>query len=340
MINAVYRLIAPGMLDVAYKEIDITKNVVVRPEFLSICKADQRYYLGTRDHDTLMKKLPMALIHECVGTVVYDPTGTYKKGETVIPVPNVPCKTDEFIAENYLPSSYFCSSGHDGFLRDYVDMPPERLVRVPQGVNHKVASFAELVSVSVHACSRFIAFSHGRRERIGIWGDGNLGFITALVLRYLLPEAKLCIFGTVAAKLAYFTFADEVYNVTAVPDNLRVDHAFECVGGEPSGRAIAQIIDHINPEGTLALMGVSENLIGISTRMVLEKGLRLYGSSRSGVKDFQKTVDLFAQHPEMASYLENIIGEVVPVYTIGDIHKAFAADAARNFGKTVLDWRK
>lgn len=340
MINAVYRLVAPGMLDVAYKEIDISSNVIIRPEFLSICKADQRYYLGARDHDTLMAKLPMALIHECVGTVVYDPTGTYQRGETVVPVPNVPCKTDEFIAENYLPSSYFCSSGHDGFLRDYVDMPPERLVRVPAQVNHRVAAFAELVSVSVHACSRFIAFSHSRREVIGIWGDGNLGFITALVLRYLLPEAKLFIFGTVAAKLNYFTFADAVYNVAAIPPEVRVDHAFECVGGEASGRAIAQIIDRINPEGTLSLMGVSENLIGINTRMVLEKGLRLYGSSRSGVADFQKTMDLFAEHPEMASYLENIIGDVIPVTSIADIHKAFSADVARNFGKTILDWRK
>ncbi len=340
MINAVYRLVAPGMLDVAYKEIDIKSNVIIRPEYLSICKADQRYYLGARDHDTLMAKLPMALIHECVGTVVYDPTGTYKRGEAVIPVPNVPTNDDEFIAENYLASSYFCSSGHDGFLRDYVDMPPDRLVRVPEGINHRIAAFTELVSVSVHATSRFLAFSHGRRDTIGVWGDGNLGFITALVLRYMLPEAKLCIFGTVSAKLAYFTFADEVYNVTAIPEGVRVDHAFECVGGEASGRAIAQIIERINPEGAISLMGVSENLIGINTRLVLEKGLRLFGSSRSGVKDFQKTVDLFVEHPELANYLENLIGEVIPIYSIADIHKAFSADVARNFGKTILDWRK
>lgn len=340
MINAVYRLVAPGMLDVAYKEMDISSNVIIRPEFLSICKADQRYYLGARDHETLMKKLPMALIHECVGTVVYDPTGTFKRGEAVVPVPNMPCKKDEFIAENYLPSSHFCSSGFDGFMRDYIDMPADRIVRVPDGVNHHVASFSELASVCVHACSRFMRFSHGRRDVIGIWGDGNLGFIAALLLRYLLPDAKLYIFGTVAAKLAYFTFADAVYNVAEVPADLKIDHAFECVGGDASGKAIAQIIDHINPEGTLSLMGVSENPIAINTRLVLEKGLRLYGSSRSGVEDFQRTMDLFAEHPEIPAYLENIIGDVVQINSIADIHKAFAGDIARNFGKTVLDWQK
>ena len=46
MINTVYRLIAPGMIDVACTEPDIKNKVILRPLYLSICKADQRYYLG------------------------------------------------------------------------------------------------------------------------------------------------------------------------------------------------------------------------------------------------------------------------------------------------------
>lgn len=340
MINAVYRLVAPGMLDVAYKEMDISNNVILRPEYLSICKADQRYYLGARSRDALMAKLPMALIHECVATVVYDPTGHFKRGDTVVPVPNVPCEKDEFIAENYLLSSCFCSSGHDGFLRDYVDMPYDRIVSVPDGLDRKIAAFAELVSVSVHAVSRFIRFSHGRRDVIGVWGDGNLGFITALILRAMLPQSKLYIFGTVQEKLSYFTFAHGVFHVDAIPEGLHVDHGFECVGGEASRSAIAQIIDLINPEGSVALMGVSENFIGINTRMVLEKGLRLFGSSRSGVEDFKMTMQILGEHPETAAYLENLIGDVITVHSIPDIHKSFAADIARNFGKTIIEWKK
>ena len=55
-----------------------------------------------------------------------------------------------------------------------------------------------------------------------------------------------------------------------------VDHAFECAGGEGSVAAIEQIIDRIN-RGTVSLLGVSENNVPINTRMVLEKGLRLFG---------------------------------------------------------------
>lgn len=50
MINEVYQLIAPKLIDTAYKEIDLSKNeVILRPVKMSICKADQRYYQGLRN---------------------------------------------------------------------------------------------------------------------------------------------------------------------------------------------------------------------------------------------------------------------------------------------------
>ena len=340
MINTVYRLIAPGMIDVACTEPDIKNKVILRPLYLSICKADQRYYLGNRSREVLKAKLPMALIHECCAKVVFDPTGTFKPGETVVPVPNTPMEEDDVIAENYRLSSRFCSSGYDGFLRDYIDITPDRLVRVPESVDPRVASFAELISVAVHAIRRFERFSHSRKNSIGIWGDGNVGFITALILKALYPDTKLYIFGTVYEKLGYFTFADGAYHVDHIPDDLKVDHAFECVGGEGSRFALAQIIDLINPEGTVGLMGVSERFVDINTRMVLERGLCLFGSSRSGVEDFQMTMDILEENPKIASYLENLIGQVAEISTIADIHTAFAQDISRNFGKTVLKWNK
>ena len=90
----------------------------------------------------------------------------------------------------------------------------------------------------------------------------------------------------------------------------------------------------------MSLMGVSENFVDINTRMVLEKGLRMYGSSRSGRDDFVRTVELLRDHPEMSHYLENIVGEEIPVSSISEIHQAFKIDYSRNFGKTVMVWNK
>ena len=160
------------------------------------------------------------------------------------------------------------------------------------------------------------------------------------MLHYLYPNAELYIFGTVEDKLNFFTFAKETFHVDAVPGGVSIDHAFECVGGPGSRPAINQMIDLIEPEGSISLMGVSENFVDINTRMVLEKGLNLFGSSRSGRKDFLRTMQIFAEHPEVGHYLENLIGDEFKVRSIPDIHKAFNADYMRNFGKTVIDWDK
>ena len=73
---------------------------------------------------------------------------------------------------------------------------------------------------------------------MGIWGDGNLGYITAIFFKAMFPEVKLCIFGLDENKLSDFTFADDTFSITSIPDDLSIDHAFECVGGEGSPKAL------------------------------------------------------------------------------------------------------
>ena len=85
MINQSYRLIAPKQIRTDFiDEIIDDETVVIRPTYLSICAADQRYYTGSRGKEVMDKKLPMALIHEAVGKVLYDPTGTYEEGTNVV----------------------------------------------------------------------------------------------------------------------------------------------------------------------------------------------------------------------------------------------------------------
>lgn len=341
MINTVYRLAEPRRFEIAFEDIELFgQNAIVRPTHLSICNADMRYYLGTRDPKVLAQKLPMALIHEGIGKVVFDPTGTFKSGDRVVMVPNAPCEKDDYIAENYLKTSKFCGSSMDGFLQEYVEISPKRLVPLPQGINLNVAAFTEIVSVSVHAITRFNKIAHARRERIGVWGDGNLGYITALFLKKTFPQSQIFVFGKTYGKLSDFTFADATYPVNAIPSGLTVDHAFECVGGNGSPVAIEQIIDLIKPEGTISLLGVSEYPVQINTRMVLEKGLRLFGSSRSGVADFEKTVAMYESNPEIIDYLGNLISSVNTVRTVADIKTAFEKDTKKAFGKTIMKWEE
>jgi len=121
---------------------------------------------------------------------------------------------------------------------------------------------------------------------------------------------------------------------------MKFDHAFECVGGNGSQVAINQIIDYIKPEGTISILGVSEYPVPINTRMVLEKGLRIFGSSRSGRDDFVKTVEMYREHPDIVEYLSHMVGYVKPVRSIKDMMEAFDLDINKSFGKTVMKWEK
>lgn len=337
MINTVYRLLSPRRFEIAFSEID-TQGVIVRPTHLSICNADQRYYQGTRDVKVLQEKLPMALIHEGIGQVIYDGTGSFKPGDRVVMVPNIPCESDDHIAENYLRTSKFCGSSADGFMQEYYQITPDRLILLPERIDADVAAFTELVSVSMHAISRFERIAHDRRGRIGVWGDGNLAFITSLLLKKTLPNSEIVVFGVNREKLSDFSFADRTYLTTEIPKDMLLDHAFECVGGSGSQYAIDQIIDCIRPEGTISVMGVSEYPVPVNTRMILEKGLRLFGTSRSGREDFRRTVELYDQHPEIPVYLSRLVGRTVEINSFSDIKTAFEIDAHKAFGKTILHW--
>ena len=337
MINKVYRLVDAQQIRVNFEERRLEGDgIVVRPTKISICAADQRYFTGKRGKEVMKQKLPMALTHEGVGKVVYDPKGEFKAGDRVVMIPNTPTEKETIIAENYMKSSKFRASGFDGFMQDYVFMGRDRIVKYTK-INDDIASFSELLSVSMHAINRFDMKSHIKRDVLGVWGDGNLGFITALILKHRYPESKIVVFGKNEEKLNYFSFVDEVYQINNIPSGVQVDHAFEAVGGLGSESAIEQIIDYINPEGSIALLGVSENPVAINTRMVLERGITLIGSSRSGRKDFVDVVNFLEENPAAQNQLQKLISAVIDVRSIEDMTKAFEYDLTTPF-KTVMNW--
>ncbi|MGT9231142.1 zinc-binding dehydrogenase, partial [Enterococcus faecalis] len=119
---------------------------------------------------------------------------------------------------------------------------------------------------------------------------------------------------------------------------LDIDHGFECVGGKGSQDAINQIINLIRPEGSISLLGVSEMPVEINTRLILEKGLTVIGSSRSGAEDFKNVVNLYEKHPDIIDKLALLKGEEFEIRTINDVINAFESDLSNSWGKTVLKW--
>ena len=338
MINIVYRLKSPKFFEEAIDEIELD-GVIVRPTYLSICQADQRYYQGSRPAEILEEKLPMALIHEAIGEVVFDNSGEFEVGDKVVMIPNTPQGSD-VCRPNYSYNSKFRGSGFDGFTSDLVRLEPDRVVRIPDEFNSHVSAFIELISVAYQGISKFSDLAITPKDALGVWGDGNLGFITSLLLKVMFPQSKVIVFGKHLENFNLFSFVDEIYQIHNVPDDLVIDHAFECVGSSASQSAIEQIIDLINPQGTINLFGVSEYPIPINTRMVLEKGLTVQGNSRSERQDFEGVVETLKQNPQLFEYLDKLVTNVCEINTLDDLKEAFEKDYISHFGKTILKWNK
>ncbi|MBQ2665624.1 alcohol dehydrogenase catalytic domain-containing protein [Methanobrevibacter sp.] len=338
MINIVYRLKSPKFFEEAIDEIELD-GVVVRPTHLSICQADQRYYQGSRPAEVLDEKLPMALIHEGIGEVVYDASGEYEAGDSVVLIPNTP-QGEDVCRANYSYNSKFRGSGFDGFTSDLIKLESDRVVKIPNDFNKNVSAFIELITVAYQGISKFSEIAVTPKDVIGVWGDGNLGFITVLLLKEKFPQSKIIIFGKHLENLNLFSFADEIYQIHNVPDDIVIDHAFECVGSSASQSAIEQIIDLINPQGIISLFGVSEYPVPINTRMVLEKGLTVQGNSRSDRQDFVGVVETLKQNPKLFEYLDKLVTNICEIDTLNDLKEAFDIDHNSHFGKTILKWNK
>lgn len=337
MINTKYKLTAPYGIEAYYENLDFDDELIaVRPEMLSICKADMRYFFGTRDPKVLKKRLPMALIHEAAGTVLHDAKNRFKAGQKVILLPNIPGKDLKY-EENYRLDSKFRSSRADGFMQEIVMLPESQIVAY-DGIPLQVAAYTEFISVGVHALRSYRSRKKEFPESIGVWGDGGLGYIICTLIKHYFPETKITIIGVNREKLDMFQFADEICLVDEVDcGRAQFDDVFECVGGPASGQAIAQMIDTIRPEGIMMLLGVSEEPVPILTRMVLEKGLTLLGRSRSAREDFEETVSILSNDETALNRLSLLVSEEVEIKNISDIKTAFEKSKTVDF-KVVMKW--
>lgn len=321
---------------------NIEGNVIVKMDYLAICKADLRYYEGNRDKRILGLKYPMRLIHEAVGTVLKDSTNVFKAGDKVVLIPNIcTCKNcdfehidNQYLGANYCPKASFASSNYDGFSSEYISFPIKNLIRYnSEIISPKVAVFSELISVAFSAIRRVGDITN---KKIAIWGDGILGYIIANVLKYT-GENKITIIGKNEDKLKKF----EVDNYFLLSDkalkNSKFDIAFECVGGDKANIAINEMLECVDFGGKIVLTGVSEDRININTRRILEKGILITGSTRSNFNDFKNSIELLHNNEKFRSNIEKLILSENIINNINDYYRIFEKECEnRELGKNLL----
>ncbi|GAB6928985.1 alcohol dehydrogenase catalytic domain-containing protein [Paenibacillus sp. JCM 10914] len=322
--------------------------VAVEPTLASICHADLRYFGGQRRPEMLEKKLPMALLHEGIGIVKESHAQSRVLGERVAIVPYVPgylmqgvepaeccdaCSGN--IPANYCANSKFLGSGYDGIAQSRVVVPQENAIPIPDHVPDEIAVLAELCSVSFRALRR--VKDRLENATVAVFGDGPVGYMTAAALRYgfgVAPE-RLIVFGAVPEKLKPFYFAEarqvQQYDFAG---SSKVDIVVECTGGKFSESALNQGIQLLKPCGDLIALGVSEEFVPLNTRDILEKGIRMYGSSRSTALDFHEVLEAMG-NVEYQRALRQLVPEE---YTV--VRRADDFVGAMESALSHRDWKK
>lgn len=338
-----YKITEPKRFEIFVEDIR-NENILVRPDYLAVCKADIRYYLGNRSLSVLKRKFPMSLIHEATGVVIRDKSGKYKSGQRVVLLPcrkaecdgtkcEVCVRDNPHLLDNYCPESKFCSSNHDGFSKELVDIEEDYILPIPEGIGPE-AVFSELISVGCCAMRR-AGFTDGEAvESVTVWGDGIMGFIIALVAKYGYG-CKVNVVGLSKEKLAQFDFADIYYSndIDALP---RMSVAIEAVGGNASGIAANQAIDKLYSGGKLILAGVANDNVPLNTRMVLEHGISIRGTTRSVRCDFEKALELLTI-PEFREQIKKLLISIEEVNNIRDYYSVFEKESKSTaLGKSIM----
>lgn len=338
-----YKITEPKRFEIFVEDIR-NENVLVRPEILAVCKADIRYYLGNRSLNILKRKFPMSLIHEATGVVIRDKSGKFKSGQRVVLLPcrksdcdgtkcEVCVRNNPHLLDNYCPESKFCSSNYDGFSKELIDLEHEYMIPIPDEIGVE-AVFSELISVGCCAMRR-AGFTDGEKVKsVTVWGDGIMGFIISLVAKYGFG-CDVNIVGLNKEKLDMFDFANVYYSndIDSLP---RMSVAIEAVGGNASGIAANQAIDKLYSGGKLILSGVANENVPLNTRMVLEHGISIRGTTRSVRCDFEMAVELL-KNPDFRAQIKKLLLSVNEVNNIRDYYAIFEKESKSTaLGKNIM----
>jgi ribitol-5-phosphate 2-dehydrogenase len=350
-----YRLIKPrDVQDIVIEHQVHDWEVIVEPTIGSICHADLRYFTGQRRAEALQRKLPMALIHEGIGTIVQSSASNLREGQRVVIVPNLQgylmngtdqdqccdtCKGTK--GNNYCTHGRFLGSGMDGIAQSRLVVPSVSALPIPVEVPDEIAVLAELSSVSYQALSHIA--DELTTAKVVIFGDGPVGYLAAAMLHHVygVERDRLTVFGAVPEKLEKFEFANrKLVQEFDFSSGASFDIALECTGGKFSESAINQAIDVLNPGGHLILMGVTEERVPINTRDLLEKGITVRGSSRSSIEDFIPVLNAMRDPQCQATLRKLLPSESREIKSYEDFTEAmeYAADH-RTWTKVLLDFR-
>lgn len=291
MMNA-YVLHGPN--DIHYEKVDTLKisegEVLVQVKACGICGSDipRAYKTGAHVH-------PLIIGHEFSGvvTALGDGVDTKWLNKRVGIFPLIPCKEclpctnkQYEMCRNY---SYL-GSRRDGGFAEYVAVPQDNLIELPDEVTFEEAAMLEPMAVAVHAM-RGIGIQ--KTDSVAICGMGTIGLLLLMFLKELGIE-NIYVVGNKESQKKNAVLAgvnEQDFCDTRLNDSEKwlldktggkgVDVFFECVG---KNETVLQAINMTTPGGRIMLVGNPYSDMNLSKQVywkILRDQLTLKGTWNS-----------------------------------------------------------
>lgn len=245
------------------KPVALPGQSLVAVQATAICGSDMHAYHG---HDE-RRVPPLILGHEVCGQAQ---TGPYA-GRRVVINPLISCgECRDCLGEQ----AHLCAQREligmrlAGAYADYVCVPDDRLIPVPEGVPAYVAAITEPTATALHAVERVAKVSlHQLTDaRCLIIGGGAIGLLAMLILK-----AKGCVnmvlAETNALRAATVAQIGQVEVVNPLEQTLPYagdyDVILDCVG---SGHTRALACEQVRPGGVISHVGLQNNDPGLDSR--------------------------------------------------------------------------
>lgn len=297
-------------------------EVIVRVKAAGICGSDiPRIFTSGTYH------YPLIPGHEFSGEVVPDADDREKLGGKRVGVfPLIPCrKCSQCMAGKYeMCRDYdYIGSRRNGAFAQYVSVPKDNLIFLPENVSFEAAAMLEPAAVAAHAVR---AIKPKKDETVAVCGLGTIGLLVVMML--LEAGIKdIIVFGN-----------HEYQRQTAVslgvkPENVGlknrpIDVFFECVGSEET---VGWAINLTKPGGRVMLVGNprGDMLLSKDTYWkILRNQLTLLGTwnssfSLDGFKNLTNPDDWNYVLDRMATGKLNVEKLITHRFDMDNFHKGF-----------------
>jgi len=253
-------------------EVDLARRddeALVRVTMAGICNTDLEIVRGYAGFSG-------TLGHEFVGVIENSPDKS-QVGRRVVGEINAGCGRCELCCRNdprhCLNRTVLGIHGRDGAFAEYLSLPPQNLLVVPDNVNDRQAVFTEPLAA---ACEILDQIEINRSHRVAVIGDGKLGQLIGRVMAT--TGCDLILIGKHANKLE---LARQAGIKTIELGALDIDPAsrFDFVveaSGSADGLRLA--LELVRPRGAIILKSTFHGAVELNTSRIVVDEISVIGS--------------------------------------------------------------